>query len=286
MTVVITGCTSGIGLSLAIKIASEGVFVIGVGRDEAKCANVETLLKNLHPEGLGQVITADLSTLKEAHKAANEIFLALNETSLDALINNAGVFSSWYITTAEGFELQFAVNQLIPFALTHLLMPALQKNPSAKVITVGSDSHQGFKLNWDDLQLSRRYNGLSAYRSTKLMNLLFTLELARRLESTPTIKAYAVDPGLVATDMGFKGTNWLAKTVWAYRKRKGRKPEESAQGLAALAYANPSPWSLYWLDGKPKQPSPNALDKEAASRLWAELERMSGLNSSYYGLAG
>ncbi len=242
--------------------------------------------KEFTPQGLGQVVTADLSTLKEAQQAAKEILLALNETPLDALVNNAGVFSSYYITTAEGFELQFAVNQLIPFALTHLLMPALQKSSSAKVITVGSDSHQGFKLHWDDLQLSRHYNGLSAYRSTKLMNLLFTLELSERLKSQPNIKAYAVDPGLVATDMGFKGTNYLAKMVWTYRKRKGRKPEESAQGLAPLIYANPSLWSLYWFDSKPKQPSPYAFDKEAAGKLWAELERMSGLDSSFYGLVG
>lgn len=286
MTVVITGCTSGIGLALAKKLASEGLFVIGIGRDPNKCAHTETLLKELHPEGLAKVVTADLSILSKAHQAANEVTGALKDKPLDILVNNAGVFSSWYITTAEGFELQFAVNQLIPFALTHLLMPSLQRSPAAKIITVSSDSHQGFKLKWDDLQLSRHYNGLSAYRSTKLMNLLFTLELSKRLKSHPTMTTYAVDPGLVATDMGFKGTNWLAKTVWAYRKRQGRTPEASAQGITQLISAPPTVGSLYYLDGKPKQASSQALDKEAAGKLWAELERMSGLDSSYYGLSG
>lgn len=287
-SVVVTGCTSGIGLALASYLAARGNFVLGIGRDATRCATAEQTIRAKHPEGLGRVITADLSTLGAVRRAAADIqteLAAHGKESLDALVNNAGVFSSWYITTAEGFELQFAVNQLAPFALTHFLMPTLLQSNSARVVTVSSGSHQGAKLRWDDLQLSRRYNGLAAYQSTKLMNLLFTLELSHRLQHTPRVQAYAADPGLVATDMGFKGTNWLGKTVWSWRKRQGRKPEESAPGLAFLVNENLPAWSLYWLDGKPTEASGLAQDKQAAGRLWRELERVTGINSSDYGLS-
>lgn len=287
-SVVVTGCTSGIGLALANYLAARGNFVIGIGRDASKCAAAERDIKAKHPAGLGRVITADLSTLSEVRRAADEIQTELatqGKSSLDALVNNAGVFSSWYITTPEGFELQFAVNQLAPFALTHFLMPALQQSNSGRVVTISSGSHQGAKLRWNDLQRSRRYSGLAAYQSTKLMNLLFTLELSRRLETAPHLQAYAADPGLVATDMGFKGTDFLGKAIWSWRKRQGRTPEESAPGLAFLVNENPPPaWSLYWLDGKPITPSRLAQDSQVAQRLWKELERMTGINSSDYGL--
>jgi NAD(P)-dependent dehydrogenase (short-subunit alcohol dehydrogenase family) len=289
-SVVVTGCTSGIGQALANYLAARGSFVIGIGRDAGKCAAAERDIKAKHPAGLGRVVTADLSTLSEVRRAADDIQKELatqGKSSLDALVNNAGVFSSWYITTSEGFELQFAVNQLAPFALTHFLMPALQQSNSGRVVTVSSGSHQGAKLRWNDLQRSRRYSGLAAYQSTKLMNLLFTLELSRRLETTPHMQAYAADPGLVATDMGFKGTDFIGKSVWAWRKRQGRTPEESAPGLAFLVNENPPPaWSLYWLDGKPITPSRLAQDNQVAQRLWKELGRMTGIRSSDYGLAG
>jgi NAD(P)-dependent dehydrogenase (short-subunit alcohol dehydrogenase family) len=289
-SVVVTGCTSGIGLALANYLAVQGNFVIGIGRDASKCTITERDLKTKHPHGLGRVITADLSTLSEVRRAADDIqteLAAQGKSSLDALVNNAGVFSSWYITTSEGFELQFAVNQLAPFALTHFLMPALMQSDSGRVVTVSSGSHQGAKLRWNDLQHSCRYSGLAAYQATKLMNLLFTLELSRRLKPTPQVQAYAADPGLVATDMGFKGTDFLGKSIWAWRKRQGRKPEESAPGLAFLVNENPPPaWALYWLDGKPIAPSRLAQDSQAAQRLWKELGRMTGIASRDYGLDG
>jgi NAD(P)-dependent dehydrogenase (short-subunit alcohol dehydrogenase family) len=288
-SVVVTGCTSGIGQALANHLAAQGNFVIGIGRDANKCAAAERDIKAKHPADLGRVVVADLSMLSEVRGAAADIQTELairGKSSLDALVNNAGVFSSWYSTTSEGFELQFAVNQLAPFALTHFLMPALFQSDSGRIVTISSGSHQGAKLRWHDLQRSRSYSGLAAYRSTKLMNLLFTLELSRRLQNASHLQAYAADPGLVATDMGFKGTDFLGKSIWSWRKRQGRAPEASAPGLAFLVNENPPPaWSLYWLDGKPIPPSRFAQDKRAASRLWKELERMTGLASSDYGLS-
>jgi NAD(P)-dependent dehydrogenase (short-subunit alcohol dehydrogenase family) len=116
-SVIVTGCTSGIGLALTHYLAARGNFVIGIGRDASKCAAAERDLKSKHPAGLCRVITADLSTLSEVRRAADDIqaeLAAQGKSALDALVNNAGVFSSWYITTSEGFELQFAVNQLAP----------------------------------------------------------------------------------------------------------------------------------------------------------------------------
>lgn len=286
--VVVTGCTSGIGLALAEVLAADGALVLGVGRNPERCATATLRIRAKHPDGLGSVVTADLSTIGEVQRAAEAVLasLAAHEfSSLRALVNNAGTFSSWHLTTPEGFELQFAVNQLAPFALTHLLMAALQRDEAGRVVTVSSGSHQGTRLRWDDLQHARRYTGLGAYRSTKLMNILFTVELSRRLSETSAVRAYAADPGLVATDMGFKGSSLLARSVWAWRKRQGRSPAEAARGLAVLVTMPPAtPWAPYWQDGLPAKASRFALDRGDARRLWRELERMTGLDSSAYGL--
>lgn len=131
--------------------------------------------------------------------------------------------------------MQWAVNHLAPFLLTMELLPLLDAAPGGRIITVSSGSHYNTRLNWQDIQLRRRYNPLRAYNQTKLANVLFTLEFNRRYASCSRMRAFAADPGLVNTEIGLKSNSFLARWVWDIRRRGGVTPEFAAQGLVVLA---------------------------------------------------
>jgi len=134
-------------------------------------------------------------------------------------------------------------------------------------------------LDWSDIQLRRRYNGLRAYSQTKLANVLFTAELNRRLGATSSVRAFAADPGLVKTDIGLKGMPRLVQWIWQQRRAGGISPEAAAQGIVFLL-GEPSiqnTHAVYWRHGKPRMPSRQAQDRPAAQRLWALSERMTGM---------
>lgn len=281
-TFVVTGATSGIGLAAAEILARQGAAVIGVGRSAERSRQAEAQLHRANPSAPARMLVADLSLQSEVIRLAGEITRQLAEwgkTGLDGLVNNAGVFTYWLALTAEGIETQWAVNHLAPFLLTHHLLPVLQAAPTARVVTVSSASHYPARLRWDDLQLRRRYNGLAAYGNTKLANVLFTLELNRRLGEHSTVRAFAADPGLVKTDMGFKGTPAIARWAWKLRRSGGEPPEHAARGIVYLL-AQPElseARDLYWKDGQPRRPSRRALDGAAACRLWEVSARMCAL---------
>jgi NAD(P)-dependent dehydrogenase (short-subunit alcohol dehydrogenase family) len=212
-------------------------------------------------------------------KQIAEALAANGRRCLDGLINNAGAFTYWLTLTPEGFETQWAVNHLAPYLLTRLLLPLLEAAPSGRVVTVSSDSHYGPPLRWNDLQLRRRYDGLRAYHQTKLANVLFTLELNRQLAGRPSLRAFAADPGLVKTDIGLKGTPPLVAWIWQRRRAGGVSPEHSGSWVAYLA-SEPSIQEspeLYWKEGAPRRASRQALDVEAARRLWLVSEQMCAL---------
>ena len=176
--------------------------------------------------------------------------------------------------------MQWAVNHLAPFLLTHELLPLLEQTPLSRVVTVSSGSHYGGRLNWEDPQLRHHYNGLQAYSNTKLCNILFTTELNHRLGEASNVHAFAADPGLVKTDMGLKGTPPLAGWVWKLRRSGGTPPEVPAKGIVYLL-TEPSiqhSEDVYWKDSRPKAPSPKAVDGATASKLWVLSEKMCGLN--------
>jgi NAD(P)-dependent dehydrogenase (short-subunit alcohol dehydrogenase family) len=203
-------------------------------------------------------------------------------TGLDGLINNAGTFTFWLTLTPEGIEMQWAVNHLAAFLLTRELLPLLQASPTGRVVTVSSGSHKKGRIHWDDVQLRKRYNGLRAYEQSKLANVLFTLELNRRLGTGSNVRAFAANPGLVKTDIAVKGNPGLVGWLWKKRASGGISPEESAPGLAYLvnepSIQNAS--EIYWKHGAPQTPSPHALDQEAARRLWALSEQMCGIRNA------
>lgn len=282
---VVTGATSGIGLAVTEALVRQGAFVIGVGRDPGRGAAMEARLRKEGHPGRVRSLTADLSLQSQVRALAAAVgaeVAAAGRTWLDGLINNAGAFTWRRTLTVEGFETQWAVNHLAPFLLTHELLPLLSAAPLARVVTVSSGSHYHTRLRWNDLQLRRGYNGLLAYKQTKLCNVLFTAELNRRLGPHSTVRAFAADPGLVFTEMGFKGNPWLVRFVWGWRRRGGIPPEESARGVVFLA-TEPSIQhadEIYWKHGRPKAPDPAALDPAAARRLWDISARMCALEAA------
>jgi NAD(P)-dependent dehydrogenase (short-subunit alcohol dehydrogenase family) len=288
-TYVVTGATSGIGLAAARLLIQAGASVIGVGRSLERCRETERMLHSLRPAGpmaaAGQqavVLTADLSLQREVRRLAEEIgkqCAAWGKPALDGLVNNAGTFTYWMTLTAEGVETQWAVNHLAPFLLTCRLLPLLEAAPAGRVLTVSSDSHTSGRLDWTDVQLRRRYNGLQAYSNTKLANILFTLELNRRLGAGARVRAFAADPGLVKTDIGLKGTPGLARWIWKLRRSGGITAEESARGIVVLLADETiqSAPEVYWKNGRPASPARRATDATSAQRLWELSERMTGV---------
>jgi NAD(P)-dependent dehydrogenase (short-subunit alcohol dehydrogenase family) len=277
---VVTGATSGIGLATAEILASRGAWVIGASRSEERCAQTERRLYQQYPQARVTYLAADLSLQSGVRRLAEQIRTLIAPTGrLEALVNNAGAFTYWLTLTPEGFETQWAVNHLAPFLLTNELLPVLRAAPAARVVTVSSGSHYSARLNWEDIQLRRRYNGLQAYGQTKLANVLFTLELNARQGGASSLRAFAADPGLVKTDIGFKGTPALVRWIWKIRRSGGITAEESARGvvfLATEAAIQDSP-EIYWRHSQPRQASRRALDREAAARLWQISSQMCGI---------
>ncbi|MEW5869835.1 MAG: SDR family NAD(P)-dependent oxidoreductase [Chloroflexota bacterium] len=282
-TIVVTGATSGIGLATAQILVQQGISVIGVGRSAERCARTEADLCSLNPVVRVAFLVANLSLLKQVRSLGQAVRQQLHTWDihcLDGLVNNAGTFTFWQTLTPEGFEMQWAVNHLAAFLLTHELLPLLTASPAARVVTVSSGSHYGTRLRWNDIQLRRGYNPLLAYKQTKLANVLFTAELNRCLGPGSTVRAFAADPGLVNTEIGFKSNPGLARWIWDLRRRGGISPAESARGVAFLVTESSIQNSseIYWKHGKPKAPNRYALDASAASRLWDLSAQMCGIN--------
>jgi retinol dehydrogenase-12 len=283
--IVVTGATSGIGLAAAGQLARAGVVVIGIGRSEERCRVAEEQLRGLHPAGKTHFLRADLSLLNEVRSAAGKIRQMLasrNRPALDGLLNNAGGFSLGRRVTAEGFERTWALNHLAPFLLTRELLPLLQAAPAARVATVSSGSHYGARMHWSDLQLRRFYFGWTAYGQSKLANILFTLELNRRLGEAGGMQAFAADPGLVNTGIGAKGNPVWLGWVWRLWSAHGKTPEETAKGIVRL-FLDPSvkrDAGIYWKYGLPVDPDPAALNEDAARRLWKISEQMCGITAN------
>jgi NAD(P)-dependent dehydrogenase (short-subunit alcohol dehydrogenase family) len=173
------------------------------------------------------------------------------------------------------------VNHLAGFLLTHELLPLLRAAEAGRVVTVSSMSHYLGRMHWDDIQLRRRYNGLRAYRQTKLANVLFTLELNRRMGTQSNLRAFAADPGLVNTDIGAKGNPGFVGWFWKRRAAGGISPEKSAGGLVYLLgepTIQHAP-EIYWKHGVPKTPAKRALDEDSARRLWALSKQMCGIEA-------
>lgn len=272
--VLITGATNGIGLAAARELARRGAQLAIVSRNEAKGAATAAQLP-----GETDVLYADLSKRASVRKLASEVLERYPR--IDVLVNNAGAIFEQRELTEDGIERTWALNHLAPFLLTNLLLERLKQSAPARVITTASDAHKGAKLPFDDLAAERRYSGrgYGRYGETKLANILFTKELARRLEGSG-VTANCFHPGLVAT--GFNRNNGLLmRASMALVKPFSRNAEKGAETLVWLADSDDVPDSGgYFVDEKPATPTREAQDMDAARRLWEVSEEQTGANAA------
>lgn len=272
-TVVITGATAGIGFETARVIAAQGMRVIGVGRSPERCDKAKAALLAAMPDARVDYVCGDLSKQGDVHAVADAVIGLLGSDGLWALVNNAGGVRNWYTTTADGYELQFALNHLAGFLLTHRLWPYLEK-AGGRVIMTGSNSHKKMRMHWEDVMYKQHYSCLMAYKQSKLCNMLFAAELNRRQSA---VKAYVVDPGLVNTDIGSKETGGIVGAFWNLRRRGGVAPEVPAQTYAFLCSRQPAPEGLYYHDCGPAKYSRRADDAADAKRLFELSEQLCGI---------
>jgi len=277
-TIVVTGATSGIGFAAARELIGKGYRVVGIGHCEENCALAEEKIRAESPDANVLFFAADLMQQREVHRLSAVLADYLNGHcggKLHALVSNAGCVRSWYTTTEEGYEQQFALNYLAGFLLTHELMPFLQK-ANGRVILTGSESHKGMKVRWDDVMLQKRYNPLTAYKQSKLCALLFAKGFNDRY-AAGGVRAYVVDPGLVKTEIGCKQTGSLVNLVWTLRKRHGAPPEIPAQTYAFLCGQEPRPEGLYYRLTNAKEYS-KEVNGENAARLFELSEKLCGVH--------
>lgn len=274
--IVITGATSGIGLETAKQLASDGFSVIGIGRNEKRCADAEKNISENAPQVKVYYFTADLFQQREVLRVAQLIQKTLDsefDGKLFALINNAGCAESYYTTSEDGIERQFALNYLSAFLLTHELLPYLIKN-QGRIIMTGSGSHKGIKVHWDDIMLTRGYNPLTAYKQSKLCGMLLAKGLNDRYKAQE-INAYVVDPGLVNTDIGTKAGN-IVKFVWRFRKPFGVSPSVPAQTYSWICRQEMPPEELCYYNCLPRKYS-KEVTKQNADRLFTLSYRLCGI---------
>lgn len=275
-TIVITGATSGIGQVAAEKLASIGARMVLVARDKARGEAELVRLREIAPDANHTVHYADLSRLAEMKRVAAEIAAA--EPRIDVLINNAGALFGSRLVTSDGLELTFATNHLSYFVLAHGLRERLRASAPARVVNVASDAHRGNQLNFTDLQSEKSYGGLNVYGRSKLCNILFTRELARRWAGSG-VTANSLHPGFVATRFGDQSGGMLSLVVRA-AKTFAISPEKGAETIVYLASSNEVADSsgLYFYKCKPATPTKEAQDDESARRLWQESEKIAGIS--------
>ena len=271
----ITGANAGIGKATALGLAGRGARVVMVcrSRERGEAARSEIARKT---GGEVDLLIADLSSQREVRLLAGSIMERYPR--LDVLILNAGVFTGVRQETEDGLELQFGVNHAAPYLLARLILDLLRRSAPSRIVVVSSEAHRRGSIDFDDLQKTRRYSGLSAYSQSKLCNVLFTRELARRLDGSG-VTVNALHPGVIGTKLvyeflplgGLRPLRLLAPVL--KRPRHGaRTPmylasSEEVEGVSGL----------YFRDTKPVEPSDSARDPALAGRLWEETGRLVGL---------
>lgn len=272
----VTGATGGIGRETAKMLAALGATVIVHGRDRRRVESTRRMILEAYPHAAAGGIVADLSALADVRRLAGEVLADYDR--LDVLVNNAGGVTRKRRTTPDGFEWQFAVNHLAPFLLTNLLLPRLKANGSARIVTVSSAAHRRGVIEFDDLNWERRtYSGMQAYGASKLANILFTRELARRLDSTD-VTANSLHPGVVATHI-FAGMGVLGTLFAVVAKPLLLSPAAGARTSVYLATAP----QLAHVSGqffdqcRAVDPAPGAQDAATAQRLWHASAELVGL---------
>jgi NAD(P)-dependent dehydrogenase (short-subunit alcohol dehydrogenase family) len=267
----ITGATSGIGRATAMQLAADGATTVLVARDATKGEATAREITEATGNDRLQVLVADLSS-QASIRALVETFRG-DHDRLDVLINCAGAFFRKRHMTADGLEMTFALNHLAYFLLTNLLLDQLRRSRSGRILNVSAPATT--KIDFDDLQAERRYRPLTVFGASKVAELMFTVELARRLEGTG-ITVNAVHPGLVRT-------NLMREAPAPFRfilRLRGRSPDDAGRAIAALAispeYAGKA--GRFYRDGKEIELPTSATGEELQGRLWEISEVLTGWN--------
>lgn len=263
--VLITGSTDGIGRQAALELAALGATVLVHGRNAARGRNVVEEIRTATGNQKVDLFIADLSSQQQVRTLAADI---TNRCSaLHVLINNAGVFMNERRLTEGGLETTFAVNHLAPFLLTNLLLNLLKKSAPARIITVSSVAHTRGRIDFDNLQAEKSFGGYGSYALSKLANVLFTVELAERLEGT-AVTSNCLHPGVIGTKLLRTGFNIPGGSI--------------ADGAETLVYLASSPeiegvTGKYFQEKRETPPSPATLDASLRKRLWETSAQLTGL---------
>ena len=289
-TFVVTGATSGLGLETARRLAEHGARVVMTARDPARGEAALAGIRRENPDAAVELRLLDLADLASVRAFAAG--LTEEASPVDVLINNAGVMMTPPRKTAQGYELQFGTNHLGHFALTGLLLDSVRRGEDPRVVTVSSTMHRQGVIDFADLQREHGYSPTAAYSQSKLANLLFGLELQRRLAAAGSpVRSLMAHPGYSRTNLQFSGPTGLMKLgmrisnpLFAQSARMGALPQlraATAPDVQGGRYYGPS--RLFESRGYPAevQPSWRARDEETAARLWAVSEELTGVTYAF-----
>ena len=277
-TCIVTGASAGIGQAIAQGLAARGAHVVLVCRSRARAEATQLAMRTATGNAAIDVALADLSSQAAIRHLAQE--LLWRYPRIHALINNAGVVNMARTVTVDGIETVFAVNHLAYFLLTQLLLPRLVESAPARIVNVASDAHHWDTLDFDDLQNHRRYRGLKVYGQSKLCNLLFTRELARRIAGTG-VTVNSLHPGGVATGLGSNNGWWavlIAKMLKPFLRTADQGADTAIYLTAAPEVANVS--GRYFYNRREHRPSRAVLDDEVALRLWQISEQLTAIRGA------
>jgi retinol dehydrogenase-14 len=277
--ILVTGGTGGIGKATAVGLAALGARVGITGRDATRTEAAAADIRAASGNPAVDVYTADMSSQAEVRRLAGEVLDAYPR--LEVLVNNVGGFWAHRHVTADGLEHTFALNHLGPFLLTHLLLDRLKASAPARVVTVSSGAHATGRIDFDDLQGAAAYSGQRAYNASKLANVMFTYELARRTEGTG-VTATVLHPGVVRTSFGAEDQAAFFKVMQPLVRPFLKTPAAGASTSVYLASSLEveGVTGRYFAKRKPKTSNKDSYDTAAAARLWQVSAQLVGLTAA------
>jgi NAD(P)-dependent dehydrogenase (short-subunit alcohol dehydrogenase family) len=272
--VVVTGASSGIGKAAAARIAALGAHTILVSRTVSRGRKARDEIARATPGASLDLLVADLSTLAAVHELAHALHSRYDR--LDVLFNNAGILTSRRQVTPDGFEAQFFVNYLSYYLLTGLLLDTLRTSAPSRIINMTSSSHSSGLIDFNDLQLEHNYRGWQAYANTKLMSMVFTYALARRLEGS-RVTANCLHPGVIHTNL-LRNFSSVLNLLFHGLQRFFKQPDDGAETPLYLA-SSPDVATVsgkYFRRCEPLGTTEQSNDQSVQDRLWAASEQLSG----------